>query len=44
MVRLYDMRWKFKQMGDTGLTRAKERVDLVVEKYAQRELEERRRA
>lgn len=31
-------------MGDTGLTRAKERVDLVVEKYAQRELEERRRA
>ncbi|PSS27741.1 hypothetical protein M430DRAFT_15002 [Amorphotheca resinae ATCC 22711] len=44
LVRLYDMRWKFKQMGDTGLTRAKERVDLVVEKYAQRELEERRRA
>ena len=36
MVRLYGMRGKFKQMGDTGLTRARERVDAVVEKYARK--------
>lgn len=37
---LYGMRGKFKQMGDTGLTRAKERVDAVVKKYARREFDE----
>ena len=31
-------------MGDTGLTRAKQRVDNVVEKYAKMELEEREKA
>jgi len=30
-------------MGDTGLGRAKERVDRVVEKYAKKELDERER-
>lgn len=40
---LYGMRGRFKQMGDTGLTRTKERVDAVVEKYSQRELKERKR-
>jgi hypothetical protein len=43
LVRLYGMRGRFKQMGDTGLTRARERVDAVVEKYSQRELKERER-
>ena len=35
------MRGKFKQMGDTGLSRAKQRVDDVVARYAKVELEER---
>lgn len=39
-MELYEMRGKFKQMGDTGLTRAKERVDAVVSKYAEKELDE----
>ena len=34
------MRGKFKQMGDTGLTRAKERVDAVVTRYAEKDLKE----
>ncbi len=37
------MRGKFQQMGDTGLTRAKNRVDAVVSKYAKMDLEERER-
>jgi len=37
------MRGKFKEMGDTGLGRAKERVDKVVGQYAKKELEERER-
>jgi hypothetical protein len=37
------MRWKFQEMGDTGLGRAKERVDKVMAKYAQKDLEERER-
>ena len=40
-MELFEMRGKFKQMGDTGLTRAKERVDAVVFRYAEKELEER---
>jgi hypothetical protein len=43
LVMLYGMRGKFKQMGDTGLTRARERVDAVVEKYSQRKREEKER-
>lgn len=43
LVMLYGMRGKFKQMGDTGLTRARERVDAVVEKYSRREREEKER-
>jgi hypothetical protein len=35
------MRGKFQEMGDTGLARAKERVDKVVDQYAKKELEER---
>ena len=35
------MRGKFKQMGDTGLSRAKQRVDDVVARYAKVDLEER---
>jgi hypothetical protein len=38
------MRGKFKQMGDSDLTRAKERVDKVVAGYAKRDLEEREKA
>jgi len=41
LIELFEMRGKFKQMGDTGLTRAKERVDAVVSRYAEKELEER---
>lgn len=41
LMELFEMRGKFKQMGDTGLTRAKERVDAVVSRYAEKELEER---
>lgn len=43
LLSLFEMRGKFKQMGDTGLTRAKERVDEVVARYARKELEERER-
>lgn len=43
LVMLYGMRGKFKQMGDMGLTRARERVDAVVEKCSRREQEERER-
>ncbi len=35
------MRGKFKQMGDTGLNRAKQRVDDVFAKYAKADLDER---
>jgi hypothetical protein len=35
------MRGKFQEMGDTGLARAKERVDKVVDQYAKKELQER---
>jgi exonuclease VII small subunit len=38
------MRGRFKQMGDTDLSRAKERVDKVVAEYAKRDLEEREKA
>ena len=41
LMELFEMRGKFKLMGDTGLTRAKERVDAVVSRYAEKELEER---
>ncbi|KAH8657610.1 hypothetical protein BGZ60DRAFT_135096 [Tricladium varicosporioides] len=41
LLELYEMRGKFREMGDTGLARAKERVDKVVEKYNKKELEER---
>lgn len=44
LLELFEMRGKFKQMGDTGLTRAKQRVDNVVEKYVKMELEEREKA
>jgi hypothetical protein len=43
LIELCEMRGKFKQMGDTGLTRAKERVGYVVAKYAKKDLEERER-
>jgi predicted ATPase len=44
LMELFEMRGKFKQMGDTGLTRAKERVDAVVSRYAEKKLEEREEA
>jgi len=44
LLELFEMRGKFKQMGDTGLVRAKERVDAVVARYAKKDLEERERA
>ncbi|PBP22862.1 hypothetical protein BUE80_DR006261, partial [Diplocarpon rosae] len=41
LLSLFEMRGKFKAMGDTGLTRAKERVDAVVARYAKADREER---
>ncbi|PMD52002.1 uncharacterized protein K444DRAFT_249533 [Hyaloscypha bicolor E] len=41
LIELYEMRGKFKQIGDTGLTRAKERVDAVISRYAEKDLQER---
>ncbi|PBP24570.1 hypothetical protein BUE80_DR004411 [Diplocarpon rosae] len=41
LLSLFEMRGKFKAMGDTGLTRAKERVDAVVARYAKADKEER---
>ncbi|RDL36847.1 uncharacterized protein BP5553_06199 [Venustampulla echinocandica] len=41
LLELYEMRGKFQEMGDTGLARAKERVDKVVDQYAKKDLEER---
>jgi len=41
LLQLFEMRGKFKQMGDTGLSRAKQRVDDVVARYAKVDLEER---
>jgi hypothetical protein len=41
LIELYEMRGKFKQIGDTGLTRAKERVDAVTSRYAEKDLQER---
>lgn len=35
------MRGKLQEMGDTGLGRAKERVDRVVDQYAKKDLAER---
>ena len=35
LLELYEMRGKFKQMGDTGLARAKERVDKATAESAQ---------
>jgi hypothetical protein len=43
LLELFEMRGKFKEMGDTGLTRSKARVDQVVAKYAEMELAERER-
>jgi hypothetical protein len=36
LLELYEMRGKFKQMGDTGLARAKERVDKATAESAQK--------
>jgi hypothetical protein len=44
LMELYEMRGKFKQIGDTGLTRAKERVDAVVSRYADKDLRDREKA
>ncbi|KAL2072815.1 hypothetical protein VTL71DRAFT_12158, partial [Oculimacula yallundae] len=43
LLQLFEMRGKFRQMGDTGLSRAKERVDEVVARYAREEVEARER-
>ncbi|KAG4441324.1 hypothetical protein IFR05_003187 [Cadophora sp. M221] len=43
LLQLFEMRGKFRQMGDTGLSRAKQRVDEVVARYAKEELDERER-
>lgn len=42
LVMLYGMRGRFKQMGDTGLARARERVDAVIERYSRRESEQKK--
>jgi len=44
LLELFEMRGKYKQMGDMGLLRSKERVDAVAARYAKRDLEERDRA
>ncbi|KAH7363833.1 hypothetical protein BKA65DRAFT_489745 [Rhexocercosporidium sp. MPI-PUGE-AT-0058] len=43
LLQLFEMRGKFRQMGDTGLSRAKQRVDEVVARYAEEERAERER-
>ncbi|KAH9210700.1 hypothetical protein DL95DRAFT_393202 [Leptodontidium sp. 2 PMI_412] len=43
LLQLFEMRGKFRQMGDTGLSRAKQRVDEVVARYAKEDLDERER-
>jgi hypothetical protein len=43
LVQLFQMRGKFQQMGDTGLSRAKEKVEGVVGKYAAKDLAEKER-
>ncbi|KAG9228863.1 hypothetical protein BJ875DRAFT_489461 [Amylocarpus encephaloides] len=40
LLELYQMRDKFKEMGDTGLARAKERVEKVFDSYSKKEFEE----
>jgi len=40
LLELFEMRGKFKQMGDLGLLRSKERVDAVAARYAKKDLEE----
>ncbi len=44
LLELVEMRGKFKQMGDTGLSRAQQRVDAVVTKYVKADLEEKEQA
>ncbi|KAJ5032272.1 uncharacterized protein L3040_008880 [Drepanopeziza brunnea f. sp. 'multigermtubi'] len=39
LLELFEMRGKFKHMGDTGLLRAKQRVDDVVARHARSELD-----
>jgi hypothetical protein len=41
LLGLFEMRGKFKQMGDIGLIRSKERVDKVAARYAEMEARER---
>jgi hypothetical protein len=43
LLELFERRGKFKQMGDTGLAKSKERVDAVVARYAKKDLEEKER-
>lgn len=40
LLNLFEQRGRFKQMGDVGLLRSKERVDVVAARYAERDLEE----
>ena len=44
LVALFEKKENFRQMGTTGLGRAKEKVDEVVQKYAQKQLDDRQRA
>jgi hypothetical protein len=43
LVELFEKKENFRQMGTTGLGKARERVDEVVHKYAQKQLDERQR-
>ena len=43
LVTLFEKKEDFRQMGTTGLGRAKEKVDEAVQKYAQKQLDERQR-
>ena len=40
-MELYEKRDRLKQIGDTGLTRAQQRVDSVIAAHARRDLAER---
>lgn len=40
LLELLEQRGRLKQMGDTGLLRSKERVDVVAARYAERDLQE----
>lgn len=44
LLELYQMRGKFQQIGESGITRSQQRVDKVMEVYTNKTLEEKEKA